>query len=81
MDDTVRDGEETMFDIIRTLSPDNGPEDDGSLYLNNSDEGIIFDEEEWIDEGNKNDNKGDILQITKIGEVYLYKASSDHYMY
>jgi hypothetical protein len=48
MDNTGRDGEETMFDIIRSPSPDeNEPEHDGSQYLNNSDEGVlIFDEDE-----------------------------------
>ena len=85
MDNTGRDGEETMFDIIRSPSPDeNKPEDDGSQYLNinNSGEGIlIFDEDERRDEGHNNDDEGNVLQITKTGEVYIYKASGDHYMY
>ena len=83
MDNTGRDGEETMFDIIRSPSPDeNEPEDDGSKYLNNAGEGVlIFDEEERRDEGHNNDDKGNVLQITKTGEVYIYKAFGDHYMY
>ena len=85
MDNTGRDGEETMFDIIRSPRPnENEPEDDGSQYLNiNSGEGVlIFDEDERRDEGHNNDDEGNVLQITKTGEVYLlYKPSGDHYMY
>ena len=82
MDNTGREGEETMFDIICSPSLDeNEPEDDGSQYLNNSDEGMIFDEDERIDEGHNNDDEGNVLQITKTGEVYLYKASGDHHMF
>ena len=36
MDNTGREGEETMFDIIRSPSPDENEEDDGSQYLNNT---------------------------------------------
>jgi hypothetical protein len=74
MDNTGRDREETMFDIIRSPSPDeNEPEDDGSQYLNiNSGEGVlIFDEDERRDEGHNNDDEGNVLQITKTGEVYI----------
>ena len=80
MDKTGRDGEETMFDIIRSPSPDD--HDDGSQYLNPSGEGMMFDEDERIDEGDDNDvDKENVLQITKTGEVYLiYKPSGDHYM-
>ena len=85
MDNTGRDGEETMFDIIRSPSPDeNEPDDDSSQYLNPSGEGMMFDGDEQIDEGDNNDDKGNVLQITKTGEleVYLlYKPSGDHYMY
>ena len=83
MDNTGRDGEETMFNIIRSPSPDeNEPEDDGSQYLNNSGDGVlIFDEDERRDEGHNNDDEGNVLQITKTGEVYTYKASGAHYMY
>ena len=82
MDNTGREGEEALFDIIRSPSPDD--HDDGSQYLNPSGEGMMFDEDERIDEGDNNDDEGNILQITKTGEleVYLlYKPSGDHYMY
>ena len=74
MDDTSRDGEETMFDFIHSPSPDNEPEVDGLQYLNNSSEGMIFDEDERIDEGHNNDDEGNVvLQITKTGEVYYIR--------
>jgi hypothetical protein len=69
MDNTGRDGEETLFDIIRS-SPgpvENDQEDDGSLYLNNTGDGMIFDEDE------DDDDEGSVdLQISKTGEVYIY---------
>jgi hypothetical protein len=78
MDNTGREGEEALFDIIRSTSP----EDDGSQYLNTSGEGMMFDEDEQIDEGDNNDDEGNVRQITKTGEVYLlYKPSGDHDMY
>ena len=85
MDNSGREGEEALFDIIRSSpSPEHEPEDDdGSQYLNNSGEGcMIFDEEKRIDEGDNNDvDEENVLQITKTGEVYiLYKPSGDHYM-
>jgi hypothetical protein len=71
-----------MFDIIRSKSTDENEEDDGSQYLNNTGEGMIFDEDERIDEVRNNDDEGNVvLQITKTGEVYLYKASGDHHMF
>ena len=82
MDNTGREGEETMFNIICSPSPDENEEDDGSQYLNNTGEGMIFDEDERIDEVHNNDDERNVLQITKTGEVYLlYKPSGDHYMY
>ena len=46
-DNTGRDGEEALFEIIRSLhAPDDrNEEDDGSQYLNNTEEGddMIFD--------------------------------------
>ena len=78
MDNTGREGEEALFDIIRCPSP----EEDGSQYLNASGDGMMFDEDERIDECDNNDDEGNVLQITKTGEVYLlYKPSGDHYMY
>jgi hypothetical protein len=46
MDNTDREGEETLFDIIRSPGPDENEEDDSSQYLNNTGEGMIFDEDE-----------------------------------
>ena len=80
MDDICRDGAETMFDMILSPSLENEPEDDDSQYMNNSGEGI-FDEDERRDEGHNNDDEGNVLRITKTGEVYLYKASGDHHMF
>jgi hypothetical protein len=72
-----------MFDIIRSKSPDENEEDDGSQYLNNTGEGMIFDEDERIDEVQTFDDEGNVvLEITKTGKVYLYKqASGDHHMF
>ena len=80
MDNTGREGEEALFDIICSPSPDD--HDDGSQYLNPSGEGMMFDEDERIDEGDDNDvDEENVLQITKTGKVYLiYKPSGDHYM-
>ena len=69
-----------MFDIIRSPNPDENEEDDGSQYLNNTGDGMMFDEDECIDEVKNNDDEGNV-QITKTGEVYLYKASGDHHMF
>ena len=92
-DNTGREGEETMFEIIR--SP-RGPDDnqneedyDGSEYLNNTGEGDdkIFDLDDRMDEVINYDYDYDDadnvdLEITKTGEVYLYKhASGDHHMF
>ena len=72
------DQEHIMFNMIR--NPEGELEDDGSQYLNNSGEGIF--EEEPTDEGHtNNDGEGNDLQLTKTGEVYIIKASGDHYMY
>ena len=82
MDNTGREGEEAMFEIIRSPRPDESEEDDDSQYLNNTSEGMIFDEDERIDEVQNNDDKGNVvLKITKTGQVYLYKASGDHHMF
>ena len=95
-DNTDREGEQTMFDIIR------GPDDlneanDGSQYLKNTGEGDdkIFDLDDRADEvmnydydyddaNNDYDDEYNVdLEITKTtGEVYLYKqASGDHHMF
>ena len=87
-DNTGREGEEAMFDIIRSpRAPDNrNEEDDGSQYLNNTGEGdMIFDHDDRIDEVQNydyDDEENVDLEITKTGEVYLYKqASGDHHMF
>ena len=89
-DNTGREGEEALFEIIRSpRAPDNrNEEDDGSQYLNNTGEGddMIFDRDDRIDEVmdddfdydgeeiNDYDGKENVdLEITKTGEVYLYK--------
>ena len=64
MDDSGRDHEEDLFEMIRHSENPEIELDDGSQYLNESDEGI---EEEPRDEGHTN-----ILQLTKSGEVYIY---------
>ena len=88
-DNTGREGEEALFEIIRSPSrPDDLNEaDDGSQYLNNTGEGddMIFDRNDRIDEVmnyDYDDAENVDLEITETGEVYLYKqASSDHHMF
>jgi hypothetical protein len=63
------DQEDIMFDMIRSQNPEI-ESDDNSQYLNESGEGI---EEEPIDEGHtNNDGEGNVLQLIKSGEVYIY---------
>ena len=89
-DNTDREGEETLFEIIRSPrgTDDRNEEDDGSQYLNNTREGddMIFDRDDRIDEVMNYDYDYDAdnvdLEITETGEVYLYKqASGDHHMF
>ena len=94
-DNTGREGEEALFEIIRSpRGPDDrNEEDDGSQYLNNTGEGddMIFDHDDLIDEvmdydGEEiNDYYGKEnvdLDKTETGKVYLYKqASGDHHMF
>ena len=89
-DNTNREGEQTMFNIIRGPDDDQNEEDyDGSEFLNNTREGdMIFDRDDRIDEVMNYDYDYDTdnvcddtdnadLQITNtIGEVYLYKHAS-----
>ena len=87
-----------MFDIIRSPRrlDDLNETDDGSQYLNNTREGDekIFDLDDRADEvmnydydyddaDNDYDDADNVdLEITKTGEVYLYKqASGDHHMF
>ena len=91
-DNTGREGEEALFEIIRSpRRPDDLNEaDDGSQYLSNIGEGDdkIFDLDDRADEVmnydyDYDDTDNADLQITKTtGEVYLYKqASGDHHMF
>ena len=85
-DNTDREGEQTMFDMICGPDDDQNEEDyDGSEYLNNTGEGdMIFDRDARIDEvmNYEHDEENVDLETTKTGEVYLYKqASSDHHMF
>ena len=78
-DNTGREGEEALFNIIR--SP-RGPDDDqneedydGSEYLNNTEEGdMIFDRDDRIDEvmNYEHDEENVVLETTKTGEVYIF---------
>ena len=80
-DNTGREGEETLFDIIRHPR---GPDDDQneedydvSEYLNNTGEGdMIFDRDDRIDEVmnyDYDDDEEDVdPETTKTGEVYIF---------
>jgi hypothetical protein len=72
MDNTGREGEETIFDIIRSKSPDENEEDDGSQYLNNIGEGMIFDEDERIDEVQNNDDEGNVYISRHLGIITCF---------
>ena len=77
-DNTGREGEEALFEIIRSprRPDDQNEEDDGSQYLNNTEEGdMIFDQDDRIDEVQNydyDDEENVDLEIIEIGEVYLY---------
>ena len=75
-DNTDRDGEQTLFDIIRGPDDDQNEEDyDGSKFLNNTGEGdMIFDRDDRIDEvmNYEHDKENVDLETTKTGEVYIF---------
>ena len=75
-DNTDREGEQTMFDMIRGPDDDQNEEDyDGSEYLNNTGEGdMIFDRDDRIDEvmNYEHDKENVDLETTKTGEVYIF---------
>ena len=75
-DNTDREGEQTMFDMIRGPNDDQNEEDyDGSEYLNNTGEGdMIFDRDDRIDEvmNYEHDEENVDLETTKTGEVYIF---------
>ena len=80
-DNTGREGEQAMFDMIRhPRGPDddqNEEDYDGSEFLNNTGEGdMIFDRDDRIDEVMNYDYDDDEEQVdpetTKTGEVYIF---------
>ena len=75
-DNTDREGEQTMFDMIRGPNDDQNEEDyDGSEFLNNTGEGdMIFDRDDRIDEvmNYEHDEENVDLETTKTGEVYIF---------
>ena len=77
-DNTDREGEQTMFDIIRGPDDDQNEEDyDGSEFLNNTGEGdMIFDRDDRIDEVmnyDYDDGEENVdLETTNTGEVYIF---------
>ena len=80
-DNTGREGEQALFNIIRNPR---GPDDDqneedydGSEFLNNAGEGdMIFDRDDRIDEVMNYDYDDDEenvdLETTKTSEVYIF---------
>ena len=77
-DNTDREGEQTMFDMIGGPDDDQNEEDyDGSEFLNNTGEGdMIFDRDDRIDEVMNYDYDDDEEHVdpetTKTGEVYIF---------
>ena len=75
-DNTDKEREQTMFDIIRGPDDDQNEEDfDGSEFLNNTGEGdMIFDRDDRIDEvmNYEHDKENVDLETTKTGEVYIF---------
>ena len=75
-DNTDREREQTMFDMIRGTDDDQNEEDyDGSEFLNNTGEGdMIFDRDDRIDEvmNYEHDEENVDLETTKTGEVYIF---------
>ena len=77
-DNTGREGEEALFEIIRSPSrPDDLNEaDDDSQYLNSTMEGDdkIFDLNDRADEvmNYEHDEENVDLETTKTGEVYIF---------
>ena len=68
-DNTDREREQTMFDMIRGPDDDQNEEDyDGSEFLNNTGEGdMIFDRDDRIDEVMNYDP-----ETTNTSEVYIF---------
>ena len=73
-DNTDREGEQTMFDMIRGPDDDQNEEDyDGSEFLNNTGEGdMIFDRDDREDEVMNCDEEHVDPETTNTGEVYIF---------
>ena len=78
-DNTDKEGEQTMFDMIHGPDDDQNEEEDydGSEFLNNTGEGdMIFDRDDRIDEVMNYDYDDDEEHVdpetTKTGEVYIF---------
>ena len=73
-DNTDREGEQTMFDMIRGPDDDQNEEDyDGSEFLNNTGEGdMIFDRDEVMNYDYDDDEEHVDPETTKTGEVYIF---------
>ena len=73
-DNTDREGEQTMFDIIRGPDDDQNEEDfDSSEFLNNTGEGdMIFDHDEVMNYDYDDDEEHVDPETTKTGEVYIF---------
>ena len=73
-DNTDREREQTMFDIIRGPDDDQNEEDfDGSEFLNNTGEGdMIFDRDDREEEVRNYDEEQVDPETTNTGEVYIF---------
>ena len=73
-DNTDREREQTMFNIIRGPDDDQNEEDfDSSEFLNNTGEGdMIFDRDDREDEVMNYDEEHVDPETTNTGEVYIF---------
>ena len=73
-DNTDREGEQTMLDMIRGLDDNQNEEDyDGSEFLNNTGEGdMIFNRDEVMNYDYDDDEEHVDPETTKTGEVYIF---------
>ena len=72
-DNTDREGEHTMFDMIRRPDDDQNEEEDydGSEFLNNTGEGdMIFDHDEVMND--YDDDEEHDPETTNTDEVYIF---------
>ena len=73
-DNTDREGEQTMFDMIRGPNDDQNEEDyDGSEFLNNTGEGdMIFNRDEVMNYDYDDDEEHVDPETTNTDEVYIF---------